>query len=100
MHRATSHARSRLFFAVLLVVEGLSPTTARYDRRKKRPMFQSEGVPDFWIVDIDARVIERWRPEDMRPEIVTDAVTWHPFSEYPPLVIDVNAYLAEVWEEA
>jgi len=85
---------------VLLVVEGLSPTTARYDRRKKRPMFQSEGVPDFWIVDIDARVIERWRPEDVRPEIVTDVLTWQPLSENPPLVIDVNAYFAEVWEEA
>ena len=46
-------ADAELGRAVLLVVEGLSPTTARYDRRKKRPMFQSEGVPDFWIVDID-----------------------------------------------
>ena len=93
-------ADAELGRAVLLVVEGLSPTTARYDRRKKRPMFQSEGVPDFCIVDIDARVIERWRPEDVRPEIVTDVLTWQPFSEYSPLVVDVNAYFAEVWEEA
>lgn len=85
---------------MLLAVEGLSPTTARYDRRKKRPMFQSEGVPEFWIVDIDARVIERWRPEDERPEVVTDTLTWQPLPEYQPLVIDVNAYFAEVWEEA
>jgi len=90
---------AELAHTVLLAVEGLSPTTARYDRRKKRPMFQSEGVPEFWIVDIDARVIERWRPEDERPEVVTDALTWQPLPEYPPLVIDVNAYFAEVWEE-
>ena len=93
-------ADAELGRAVLLAVEGLSPTTARYDRRKKRPMFQSEGVPEFWIVDIDARVIERWRPEDARPEVVTDTLTWQPFAEHPPLVIDVNMYFAEVWEEA
>jgi Uma2 family endonuclease len=84
---------------VLLVVEGLSPTTARYDRRKKRPMFQKEGVPEFWIVDIDARVIERWRPADDRPEVVTETLVWKPFGEHPPLVIDVNSYFAEVWED-
>lgn len=85
---------------MLLAVEGLSPATARHDRRKKRPMFQSEGVPEFWIVDIDARVIERWRPTDDRPEVVTDTLAWQPLGEHPPLVIDVNAYFAEVWEEA
>lgn len=93
-------ADAELARTVLLAVEGLSPTTARYDRRKKRPMFQSERVPEFWIVDIDARVIERWRPEDERPEVVTDLITWQPISDYPSLVIDVNAYFAEVWEEA
>lgn len=85
---------------VLLVVEGLTPTTARYDRRTKRPMFQSEGVPEFWVVDIDARVIERWRPTDPRPEVVTETLAWRPLDEHAPLVIDVNAYFAEVWEEA
>lgn len=84
---------------VLLAVEGLSPSTARYDRRKKRPMFQSEGVPEFWIVDVDARIIERWRPTDSRPEVLTESLTWQPMAEYPPLVIDLNAYFGEVWEE-
>ena len=83
----------------LLVVEALSPSTARYDRRKKRPMFQSEGVPEFWIVDVDARIIERWRPTDTRPEILTESLTWQPSAEIQPLVIDLDAYFAEVWEE-
>ena len=56
-------ADAELGRAVLLVVEGLSPTTARYHRRMKRPMFQSEGVPDLLIVDIDARVIATNRRE-------------------------------------
>jgi len=84
---------------ILLAVEGLSPSTARYDRRKKRPMFQSEGVSEFWIVDIDARIVERWRPNDDRPEVLTDTLTWRPLPEYPPLVIALDAFFAEVWEE-
>ena len=83
----------------LLAIEALSPSTARYDRRKKRPMFQSEGVPEFWIVDVDARIIERWRPTDTRPEVLTDSLTWQPPFDIPPLVIDLDAYFAEVWEE-
>lgn len=84
---------------LLLVVEGLSPATARYDRRKKRPLFQSEGVPELWIVDIDARVIERWRPADERPEVLTETLSWQPLDDYPALIIDLDVYFADVWEE-
>jgi Uma2 family endonuclease len=84
---------------LMLVVEGLSPGTARYDRRKKRPMYQSEGVPELWIVDIDARVIERWRPADERPEVLTETLSWQQLDDYSPLLVDVNVYFADVWEE-
>jgi hypothetical protein len=30
---------------------------------------------------------------------LTDSLTWQPLVEHPPLVIDLNAYFAEVWEE-
>jgi len=52
----------------LLVIEILSPSTARYDRVEKRPVYLGHGV-EYWIVDLDARVIERWMPDDARPEI-------------------------------
>jgi Uma2 family endonuclease len=84
---------------VVLASSKLSPTTARFDRRKKRPLYQSEGIPEFWIVDIDARVVERWRPVDERPEVLTETLSWQPLAEQPPLVIDLNAYFADVWEE-
>src|SRR5687768_917983 len=38
---------------LLLAVEILSPTTARADRNVKRRLYQREGVPDYWIVDIE-----------------------------------------------
>ena len=72
---------------LLLVVEALSPSTARLDRLEKRPTFQKFGVPEFWIADIDARLVERWRPGDERPEIVTDLIEWHPKASIPVLRI-------------
>lgn len=54
----------------LLVVEVLSPSTAARDRGKKRRLYLASGVEEYWIVDLDARVIERWRQGVTRPEIV------------------------------
>jgi Uma2 family endonuclease len=68
-----------------LVIEALSPSTARADRLEKRRIYQGEGVPQYWIVDIDARLIERWRPGDDRPEIITDVLEWQPEPEIPAL---------------
>ena len=72
---------------LLLVIEALSPTTARNDRLKKRPWYQTAGIPEYWIVDIDSRLVERWRPEDQRPEIIDDVLIWQPRAEVPALRI-------------
>ena len=48
--------------ALLLVIEVLSPGTARYDRLVKRRRYQRAPVPEYWIVDLDARLVERWKP--------------------------------------
>src|SRR5215510_7910468 len=56
---------------LLLAVEVLSPSTARADRTVKRRLFQRVGVPEYWIVDVEARLVERWRPGDSRPEILS-----------------------------
>ena len=81
---------------LLLVIEILSPSTARCDRQVKRRRFQRAGVPEYWIVDTDARLIERWRPDDIRPEILEEALSWHPEGATEPLVIDLPALFEEV----
>lgn len=81
---------------LLLAVEILSPFTARADRFRKRRIYQDEGVPEYWIVDLDARVVERWRATDERPEIVVNALEWQPVASIQPLTLDLEAYFAAV----
>lgn len=79
--------------ALLLVIEVSSPATARYDRTLKRLRYQRARVPEYWVVDLDARLIERWRPDDARPEILTDWIEW------AGLAIDLEALFAEIFGE-
>ena len=62
----------------ILAVEILSPGTAARDRRVKRRLYQRAGVAEYWIVDVDAGVVERWRPGDERPEVTDERLTWRP----------------------
>jgi Uma2 family endonuclease len=43
-----------------LVVEILSPTTTLIDRSTKRQLYARYGVPYYWIVDPEARVVEAY----------------------------------------
>jgi Uma2 family endonuclease len=42
---------------VLLLVE-VSDTTRRWDRRVKRPRYAAAGIPEMWLVDLVAGVVE------------------------------------------
>jgi Uma2 family endonuclease len=79
---------------LLLAIEVLSPSTARLDRRVKRVRYQREGVPEYWIVDVDARLIERWRPGDERPEVISGTIEWRPLAASKPLVLDLDDLFA------
>ena len=81
---------------LLLAVEVLSPSTARADRVAKRTLYRDVGVPEYWIVDLDARTIERSTPGNPRPEILVDRLEWHPDGATQPMVVDVEAYFATV----
>ena len=84
---------------LLLAVEVLSPSTARADRTVKRRLYQRTGVPEYWIVDLEARLVERWRPGDERPEILTDALQWEAGTGVEPLVIELPAFFTAVLGE-
>jgi Uma2 family endonuclease len=81
-----------------LAVEVLSASTARADRLVKRPRYQRAGI-EFWIVDLDARLVERWRPGDERPEVLAERLEWQPDATLPPLALDLVALFREVHGE-
>ena len=83
---------------LLLAVEILSPSTASRDRREKRRLYQRHA-DEYWIVDLDARLIERWRPDDLRPEVLDETLTWQPAGAAEPLVIELPAVFRDVWGE-
>ena len=48
-------------------------------------------MPEYWIVDPEARTIERWLPNDAAPATVADSIEWQPDAAVPPLVIELAA---------
>lgn len=82
---------------LLLAAEVLSPSSGQIDRVKKKPKYQ-QHVPEYWIVDLDARLFERWTPNDVRPEILTTVLEWHPSGAPEPLRLDVVEYFEAVFE--
>jgi len=64
---------------LFLVVEVLSPSSARADRLLKRAEYQAHGVPQYWIVDGEQRQIEVWTPDAQEPLTLRDRLVWrHP----------------------
>lgn len=82
-----------------LIVEVIAPSTAHADRFDKRYCYQRAGVPAYWIVHLEGRLVEVWRPDSLQPEIVDRQLEWHPDPATPPLVIDLVKLFHEVWAE-
>lgn len=81
---------------LLLAVEVLSPSSSRHDRVRKRPLYQRH-VPDYWIVDLDARLVERWTPNDERPQLLTETLAWHPAGATQPFTLELPRFFASVF---
>jgi Uma2 family endonuclease len=81
---------------VLIAVEVLSPSSARFDRVIKRRLYQDMGVTEYWLVDPDAQTVERWRPGDARPEILDHEIVWLPKHTAEPFTLDIHALFGEV----
>jgi Uma2 family endonuclease len=84
---------------LLLAAEVISPSSIRTDRVEKRDYYMSAGVPEYWVADCDARVIERWNPERETPSIVSATLAWRPFGAREPLNIDVHRLFERTWSK-
>src|SRR5687767_13920669 len=80
----------------LLAIEVVSPSSGRHDRVRKRPMYQRH-VAEYWIVDLDAKFVERWLSAHERPEVLSDILEWHPAGASEPFRLDLVSYFANVF---
>lgn len=61
------------------VIEVLSPASRRHDRGAKRRLYQEQRIPQYWIVDGNARTVEVWTPDADRATVERGALRWrHP----------------------
>jgi Uma2 family endonuclease len=86
--------------ALLLAVEVISPSSARTDRVTKREFYMESGVAEYWIVDVDARVVERWTPDRETPRVERATLTWLPYASSPALVIDLPALFDRIRQQS
>jgi Uma2 family endonuclease len=83
---------------LVLAIEVLSASTAARDRSEKRKIYQ-QHADEYWIMDPDARVMERWMPGDARPEIIDRELTWQPPGAAQPFRLDLPEFFRKVWGE-
>ena len=81
--------------SLLLAIELLSPSSLRTDRVVKRDFYLANGVAEYWIVDLDARVIERWKPVQETPELHWLSIEWRP-RDHEPFTIDLAAFFDRI----
>ncbi|MBL0169598.1 MAG: Uma2 family endonuclease [Gemmatimonadaceae bacterium] len=84
----------------LLIVEVLSPSTARLDRQDKRKLYLRDATASYWIVDLAAELVEVWTPQDDRPHVVSDTLTWNPEGATAAFTLALPAFftVANAWE--
>jgi Uma2 family endonuclease len=77
-----------------LVVEVLSPSTEARDRGVKLDRYRHYGVPEYWILDPDARTLEVWRLGEGagEPQALSegDMLRWQPVVEGPGLEVPLS----------
>jgi Uma2 family endonuclease len=82
--------------ALLLAVEVVSPSSARTDRVEKRDHYLDAGVPEYWVVDLEGRAVERWVRGRERPEVVRGELAWTPAGTETAFAIDLPGFFAKV----
>ncbi|HEY7233269.1 MAG TPA: Uma2 family endonuclease [Gemmatimonadaceae bacterium] len=85
-----------LVTSLRLAVEIISPSSTRIDRVDKRDHYLAADVEEYWVMDVEARLVERWFRDRDRPAATRDRLTWHPNGAPNPLVIDLERFFPSV----
>ena len=80
-----------------LVVEILSPSSRRLDRKIKLALYQRAGVHEYWIVDPLAQEVEKYRRQGdllVRAGVFSERIA---FDGLPDVAVDLNAVWNPPW---
>lgn len=72
---------------LLLAVEIVSPDSRRADRFTKRRLYQAQGVPVYWTLDIDDAAVHVWTPDAVLPVVEREQLRWHPVGAAGPFAL-------------
>ena len=77
---------------LLLAVEVASPGNPLLDYQVKRDLYLREGVPEYWIVNVEARNVSRWRSRDDPGEVLSHTIDWRPNDTVAPFALDLPQF--------
>ena len=95
-HRADFYADAHPGAADVLLPIEVADTSARYDREIKLPLYARHGVPEAWIVDLEARLLRLYRSpagDDYAQAVTTATPGRVPVTGLPGVEIDLSAIL-------
>jgi Uma2 family endonuclease len=98
--RRTADQRPEFPFAMselVLAIEVQSPSNPRLDYQIKRDLYLREGVPEYWVVNGDARNVSVWRGVADPGEVLSRRVEWQPVGMTTPFVLDLDELFAEAY---
>ena len=81
-----------------LAIEVRSPSTARNDQVKKRRFYVRAGV-EYWVVDLESRVVFRNAPGDERVDVHAERIEWRAPAAPEPVAIDLEALFREALDD-
>jgi Uma2 family endonuclease len=80
---------------LVLAIEVQSPGNPLLDYQVKRQLYLSSGVPEYWVVNPEARNVSRWRGRDDPGEVLSARLEWMPSGMTTALAVDLPALFAE-----
>ena len=80
---------------ILLAVEVPSPGNPSYDYQTKRMLYIANGIPEYWVLNGEARNLSRWRGTADPGEVLSGRVEWQPEGMATPFVLDLPRFFDE-----
>ena len=77
---------------VMLAIEIASPGNPLLDYQVKRDLYLREGVPEYWVVNVEARNVSRWRGRDDPGEVLSRRLEWTPAAGVTPFVLELQPF--------